>query len=287
MRPERAAGAGAVVVERAGGKSRVTSAWARSPLKLLTPRNHGHAAWVYTASFGGGLVDGDALTLDVEVGTGATALLATQAQTKVYRGPRGASQRLEARVRPAALFAALPDPVACYAGARYRQEVTITLDDDASLVWLDAVSAGRAARGERWAFAAFSSRTRVERGGRPLVHDALLLRPDEGELGERLRGHEALATLLVVGPRCAEARALLLGTAEVCGPLVVAASPLGDDGAILRIAAPSVESLLDSVHARLAFLPALLGDDPLARHGVRTGTSLISSGSSASGQENG
>ena len=31
----------------------------RVPLRLLTPANHGHAAWVYTSSYGGGLVDGD------------------------------------------------------------------------------------------------------------------------------------------------------------------------------------------------------------------------------------
>lgn len=244
-----------------------------SPLKLLTPRNHGHAAWVYVASFGGGLVDGDTLALDVEVGVGASLLLGTQAQTKVFRGARGASQRLSTRVGPQALFAAIPEPVACYAASRYRQDATIVLDEDASLVWLDALSAGRAARGERWDFSSYTSKTTVVRGGHVLVRDAVALRREEGDLRARLRGVQAIATLLVLGPRCAEARAALLDGGAT-GDVLVAASPVAADGAVLRIAAPSMETLLDCVHARLSFLPALLGDDPLARHGVRADSTI-------------
>ena len=42
------------------------------------PDNHGHAAWVYTSSYGGGIVGGDALHLDIEVG--AEALLSFDAE---------------------------------------------------------------------------------------------------------------------------------------------------------------------------------------------------------------
>ena len=47
-----------------GGRTVVTRACAGNPLKLLLPRPREHAAWVYTSSFGGGLVaaifEGDA-----------------------------------------------------------------------------------------------------------------------------------------------------------------------------------------------------------------------------------
>ena len=79
------AGTGLVRVVRSGCRSVVSRALATSPLKLFTPRNHGAAAWVYSANYGGGLVGGDTLRLVVDVGPGALALLTTQASTKVYR----------------------------------------------------------------------------------------------------------------------------------------------------------------------------------------------------------
>src|SRR5687768_3060300 len=59
-RPGRA-GDARLGFERVGNRTVVRTALAHSPLRLLTPRNHGHAAWVYTSSLGGGLVDGDHL----------------------------------------------------------------------------------------------------------------------------------------------------------------------------------------------------------------------------------
>ena len=47
--------------------------------------------------------------------------------------------------------------------------------------------------------------------------------------------------------------------------VVEAASPLGEDGALLRVAATSVEEATLALRERLRSLPQLLGDDPLAR----------------------
>ena len=62
-----APGCGALTVALSGGQSRVTRAFAASPLRLLTPRNHGPASWIFTSTFGGGLVGGDAVFLEVDV----------------------------------------------------------------------------------------------------------------------------------------------------------------------------------------------------------------------------
>src|SRR5207248_157466 len=66
--PTSIPGAGRLVFERVGPRSVVRSAFAASPLRLLTPRNHGQAAWAYTSSLGGGLVDGDEIRIDVRIG---------------------------------------------------------------------------------------------------------------------------------------------------------------------------------------------------------------------------
>ncbi|RKH41741.1 urease accessory protein UreD [Corallococcus interemptor] len=269
LRPERA-GAARLAFERSGPRTVVRTALAHSPLRLLTPRNHGHAAWAYTSSFGGGLVDGDHLRLEVDVADGASALLATQGANRVYRSPTGCRSDLCARVGRDALLAWVPDPTVCFTGARYSQTLDVTLAPGASLVLADVVTAGRSARGERWAFLHYASRLRVAREERALVDERWVLDPAHGALPERLGRFDALASVLLVGPALKDAREAL--AARVAGlPVkprareVVSASPLGEDGLLLRVAAVSLETLLGTTRDWLSFLPGLLGDDPWAR----------------------
>src|SRR5262245_15567397 len=85
MEPSGLAVASAVVCA-GNGRSDVHRARGAGPLRLLFPRAAGDAAWIVTSSLGGGLVDGDAVALDVRVEAGATAVVTTQASTKVYKG---------------------------------------------------------------------------------------------------------------------------------------------------------------------------------------------------------
>ena len=266
----RREGSARLAFERVGPRTVVRTALAHSPLRLLTPRNHGHAAWVYTSSLGGGLVDGDHLHVDLEVDPGASALLSSQGFTRVYRSPRGCRNELEARVGEGALLALVPDPTVCFTDARYTQRQDIQLAPGASLVLMDLVNAGRSANGERWACASFSSSLRVHQQGRALLDERWLLEPRHGHLPERLGRFDALGTVLLIGPALASAREALaarVGALPVIprAGLICSASPLGPDGLVLRAAATSAEALLQQTREWLGFLPSLLGDDPWAR----------------------
>ena len=252
------------VVEVAAGAAVVRCA-ATAPLRVLTPKNHGSAAWLFVSSFGGGLVDGDALRLRVTVGAGAEAYLSTQASTKVYRGSSG--QSLVADVGEDGLLCALPDPVVCFGGARYRQSQSVRLGRGASLVWLDAMCGGRVEHGERWAFERYESRTRVERGGRLWMEDALCLDAAHGDLTRRMRRFSAIATLAAVGPRTGELRASWQEVAPLSrgAAAVIAPSAVGDDGMTVRIAAASAHDLSGALRRLLGPVGAMLGDDPLSR----------------------
>ena len=275
-------GEGSVVFTRVRERTVVESARATSPLKLLTPSNHGHAAWMYVASFGGGLVDGDAISLDLRVRANASAMLATQASTKVYRSRGddsvpGSAQRLSAHVEKGALLALLPDPVTCFAGARYRQTIRVHLEDGATLVLLDALTCGRRAYGEEWAFERYASRIEITRGetARPALIDSLLLDPAHGAIAQRMAGFDALATLVAIGPRATEVRAALVAAhgrgvnvSKLTISPVIAANALGgdaNDSAIARIAGESVEDVTLAARELLAALATELGDDPFAR----------------------
>lgn len=239
---------------------------ARSPLQLLRPRNHGHAAWIIAASFGGGLVDGDDLRLTVRVLPGAAAYLSTQSSTKVYRG--SAAQHIEATVDDGALLVSVPDPIVCFAGASFTQRQHVHLAPTASLVWADTLSAGRVEHGERWQLARFDNRLSIHRAGRPLALDATLLDPLHGALPPRFGRWNALATLIATGPMLAPVRRAWLHPQPPLtrkADALVTASPLGDDGAIVRVIATSTQALHDTLRPLLAPIPSLLGDDPFAR----------------------
>ena len=256
--------------ERAGRRTVVRDALAASPLRLLTPRNHGSAAWAFTSTLGGGLVDGDSLRLDVALGPGARALVGSQGSNRVYRSPRGCKSELRARVAEGALLVLAPDPTACFTGATYEQRTDVELEPGGSLVLLDILTAGRSATGERWAFRRCSTSLSLRAAGRPLLDETWLLDPAHGALLGRLGRFDALATIVLAGPLLAEARAGAQSRIDSApagrrAALVQACSPIGAEALLIRIAAVSVEECVRTARAHLACVPLLLGDDPWAR----------------------
>jgi len=251
------------------GRSIVSRAYATSPLRLLLPKNHGRAAWVYTSSFGGGLVDGDRLILDIDVGAGAAAFVSSQASTKVYRSRKGTSAEVHARIGCDALLVVAPDPVVCFTAARYEQVQHFDLAAGAGLVLVDWLSSGRHAAGERWAFDEYRAQLRAHQEGRLVVHDSIALRAKDGGLSDRLGRFDVLATALVLGAPVHDsaleiiARAAQLPVTRRADALLVA-TQVGD-GCVLRIAGTSVERVGTMLHEYLGFVPQLLGDDPWAR----------------------
>jgi urease accessory protein len=285
MPGSRSSGRGSVAVVRrndSGGegpqRSVVTRAFAASPLRLLNPRNHGGAAWIYAASLGGGLVDGDDVSLDVTVGPGAAAMLSTQASTKVYHAqqtPRGTSYELDASVSTGGLLAILPDPVVGFASSIYRQEQRIRLQPGASLVFMDCLSSGRRASGERWRFARYSSRLEVHLGGRLIVLDSTALEADDSAgpdrpLESRIGRFNVLCVIVLAGPLVAPHASRVLSTissspVDKGARLLTGASPVAEDGCIIRLAGESFEEVAAAVREYLSFVPSLIGDNPWAR----------------------
>lgn len=254
---------------RVGARTVIESALAASPLRILTPGNHGCAAWAYTSTLGGGLVDGDRIRLHVSVAGGASALLASQGHNRVYRSPAGCGSELIADVEEDALLAVLPDPTVCFAGARYQQKTVVRLAAGAAAVIVDVLASGRGARGERWAFQRHASELAVSVGDRMVLRERTLLDPRHGRLDDRLGRFDALGTILIAGerlraPRAALARELAGSPLPRRAGMVEQANDLGD-ALHIRFAAVSIEDAIRTIRTRLDFLPELLGDDPWAR----------------------
>jgi urease accessory protein len=100
--------------------------------------------------------------------------------------------------------------------------------------------------------------------------DALALDSTHGSIGEKMRRFNTLATVVIVGPQVADGAAELARTISE-DPLNprsttrIAASPLGNDGIVLRCASEDVEALGTRLRGALKFVCKIIGDDPWAR----------------------
>lgn len=266
--PRMSVAEGRLSFERAGANTVVREAYARSPLRLLTPRNHGNSAWAYTSTLGGGFVDGDRVRLRIEVGEGARAFVSTQGPTRIYRSPGGCESETAVEVARGGALVLAPDPTACFAGARFRQRTEVELGEGGSVALCEGLSSGRS--GERWGFDRCTLGLLLRRSGRTLLDECWLLDPAHGALGHRLGRFEALATVLLAGPLFSGVREELRSEIEAQPPgrragLLESASLLADDVLVARLAAASVEELVRALRARFSAIAPLLGDDPWAR----------------------
>jgi len=247
------------------------------------------------ATYGGGLLAGDSTALAVRVAPGATAVLATQASTKVYHARTAdptaplraaAAATTRAAVARGGLLALLPEPVVCFRDALYRQRQAVVLAPGASLVTLDWLASGRAARGEAWAFAGYDACTTLWLGGpdappTPLFIDAVRLAASPAApLPPRMGPCHVTGTLLLVGPRVAGHAAALLADLAAFTPLCLARcragppfffaagaalevpSAWGPPGIVVRFAAEGMEEARAWVVAALAPLWGELGGRP-------------------------
>lgn len=253
--------------ELVDGCSAATALRCSPSLRAVVPMARGPAVVACLATYGGGLVGGDRLELELAAGAGSTLAIGSQSTTKVYRCPDAPAElTATAQVGGGALLAMLPEPTSLFAGSRYRQRIAIDCAAGASLAWLDAVSAGRVAGGEVWRQEAYDARLELRSDGRLLARDALRLDPPLA--AERLAGAAVVATLWLLGPRCADAAAAAADLAAAHRPgergLWLGWSRL-PGGGVLRAAAAAHETCTHAVRAATAPLDPQFGGAPWRR----------------------
>jgi urease accessory protein len=187
----------------------------------------------------GGILGGDRLEVEVTLEPGSVATVLTQAAGKAYRGT-SACQRAIFRVGEGAFLEYLPHHLIPFAGSNCRQATEFHLAGSGTLIAWDAFSAGRLARGERFAFERLSSRLRVFREGYPEVVDGFEIPGG----GEPFGGYPYLGSLYVLAsvdlsPLAEALHASLCGSrslfasASVPAPRLCAVRILGQDSTSL------------------------------------------------------
>lgn len=263
---------GDVVCERVAGRNALTRVWSTDPLKILTPRHADSAKTVTLSTYGGGLLGGDEVNVRVAVKPSADLVLTTQSAGKAYRtrGPPSV-QTLAATIEDDGLLAVLPDVTCPFADSHFVQHQRFELSAAGNLVWLDWLSSGRRARGERWAMRAVENETEIVVAGKTRLRETLHLSNDGPAIGALLRvgKFDCLATLAVAGPRLAgmieTAKATIRETPLSPKAALLAADSLFPGGAVFRILGPDVQTVQTLLRRLIQPLDALLGHAPWGR----------------------
>lgn len=129
----------------------------------------GGLAHVYLIHPPGGIVAGDRLSLDVNVASGAHALITTPAATKFYRSEgRIARQTQALRVRSGASLEWLPQETIVFGAARAETRTRVELEPGGQFCGWDIVCLGRAASGDLFATGRLNQAFEIWQGDRPL-----------------------------------------------------------------------------------------------------------------------
>jgi urease accessory protein len=195
------------------------------PLKLIAPDPHtspgpsqNTVTLIFLLTYGGGLVGGDKISLNVSLEENTRLVLVTQGSTKIFKSPArsvASSQTLNITIAKAASLCYLPDPTQPFAESVYEQKQTFFVDPQStsSLCVLDWVTEGRRARGESWTLWSWKGKNEVRElphgnsgQSRLLLRDAVMLGDhctDSVSLGagilDKTDGMGAFGTLILYG----------------------------------------------------------------------------------------
>lgn len=167
---------------------------------------------VFLLTYGGGIVAGDTIDLQVRLDSGTRLVLLTQGSTKIFKTlePSVVSkQHMTVHLDEHAALVYLPDPVQPFARTAFSQSQIYHLkNQQGSLCACDWVTSGRSARGENWDIYEYKSRNEVwttDNTGkqRLLMRDNLIL-DKRGRtnmaLSSRMDGYSVFGTLIIRGP---------------------------------------------------------------------------------------
>ncbi|TFZ03760.1 urease accessory protein UreD [Ramlibacter humi] len=212
-----------------------------------------------------GLVAGDELDVQVNVGAGAHGLLTTPGASRFYRseGP-AATQRTRIELAEGARFEWLPLEAICYSGANARNGLHLQLTAGAECLGWDVAALGLPAAGQPFASGSLLQQLSLndrwlDRG----LIEAANRRLMDGPLG--LAGHRCLATLFFAAGSALtrDRREQALSIARE----IIEAHPLAaqsgatcpcDEMVVVRVLAPLVEPAMGLLQAiRAAWRPLL------------------------------
>lgn len=177
-------GIGRIVASSYDKVTSLTTVSHKAPVRLIPLRSsavqNSNSAVCVLSNYGGGILPGDVLEYHVDVKEHAKLGLITQGSNRIYQQRKHvqiSQTRLEAMIEANALLVFAPDPITPFANSAYEQLQNVIIDPSASLCFIDWLSSGRFANGERWQQAFLKNQTALYFGDktRPILVDRTVL----------------------------------------------------------------------------------------------------------------
>ena len=244
-----------LALARAGARTEAAEVFETGGWRLRFPRSRGPCEAV-VVNTGGGMAGGDRVEIAVSARAGASGLVTSQSQEKIYRAD-GSDCALSVRldVAEGARLTWAPQETLLFDGARLDRRLEADVHETATLTLFEAVVFGRLAHGEISIDAAFADRWRLRRGGRLVFAENLRIE-DAGRTLDRIAvgaGARAVATLVRFAPDAAASleplRAAFDAAEQGAGARFEAGASVVDGALVARLASPSPQRLREGLVA--------------------------------------
>lgn len=253
--------------------TRLMEQWVRPPLHLAKAyHEEGWAVSVLTSPTAG-LLQGDALNVDVQVEAGARVGLISPAACRVHTMSGGhATIHQRYRVEAGAILDVWPAPLILQKAASLRQSTELEVEPSSTVLLCEVVSPGRATFGERFDFTSWASSLRIHRSGQLLAYENFDCRPAEGGAADwrQLYPEGNYASLYCLSPEPMEGLVQTLHDLKL-DRAMLGASPLREGGLGIKVLAADGICLRKAIFAvRKLLIPALKCSFPQALERAQT-----------------
>ena len=159
----------------------------------------------YLIQLGGGYIEGEYYENRLKLEEGSQATLTTQASSKIYKSENGipSKQYTNLQLEKNSKLEFINDSVILYKDAVYEQSTDIYLEEGATLIYSDGITAGWSPDGKLFQYTSARIKTNLYLNGELIYLDNLKITPKDYEVQSFgiLEGYKNFGTMVVIDER--------------------------------------------------------------------------------------
>lgn len=165
------------------GRTVLSDCYFTAPFKITNPFYNGNAAEIMIMMASAGILAGDSLSIELNIGAGSNVRITGQSYTKLFKMENSsAEQNVRITVGENACLHYMPCPVIPFKGSNFTATTDVKLCPNSKFIMQDILSCGRTAMNESFEFESYHSRIMVHEDNKLVFADNTRLVPDEFNL---------------------------------------------------------------------------------------------------------
>lgn len=143
-----------LIVEKVRERSVITSSISHNPIKILNPNSHSSSCHAVFSNYGAGLLQGDDVSIDIDIKKESRCFIGSQAFTRVLKNNinQDTRQNIHGSIDDDALLIFYTEPVVMQQQSRFAQYQTWDITQKSNFILIEAWLCGRKACDERFQY---------------------------------------------------------------------------------------------------------------------------------------